>query len=303
MKFFTKEVKIGITGIVALVVLYLGISFLKGMTLSPSHNYFITFKNAKGLATSSPVYADGYQIGIVRNISYDFNKPGLVLVEIEVDDDVRMPLGTKASLTEGMLGGCTLNLAMGTNPREVIAIGDTITGEDADGLFDQVAKVMPEVNTVLQHVDSLITTLNTVASDPSIQRTLGNVENLTANANQLTANLNGSTQKLDKLLDKDVPQLMSTFNQAGQNVSKLTSNLAELDMQQTMNKVNQTIDDVQGLIDLMEDPNGNLGLLLKDTAVYHNLNSTINSANELLIDLKAHPKRYVHFSVFGKKDN
>ncbi|MCQ2196381.1 MAG: MlaD family protein [Bacteroidaceae bacterium] len=295
MKFFTKEVKIGLTGIAALVVLYLGISYLKGIKFSPSHNYYITFNNAKGLAASSPVYADGYQIGIVRNITYDFNKPGEVVVEVTVDDDVRMPVGTKASLAEGMLGGCTLNLTLGTNPKEVIAVGDTIKGSDDDGLMAQAAKMLPEVTVVLHHVDSLITTINTVASDPNIAKVIGNTE-------QLTANLNSSSQHLNKLLANDMPKLMKTFDEAGQNVNRLTGNLAELDMQQTLNKVNQTIDDVQGLIKLMEDPNGNLGLLLKDTAIYHNLNNTIKSANNLLIDLQAHPKRYVHFSVFGKKD-
>lgn len=295
MKYFTKEVKIGITGVVALIVLYLGISYLKGITFAASHNYYISFNNAKGLATSSPVYADGYQIGIVRNISYDFNKPGEVIVEISVDDDVRIPAGTKAALAEGMLGGCTLNLTMGTNPKQMYEAGDTIKGTDEAGLFDQVANVMPEVTVVLQHVDSLITTLNAVAGDPNIPRVIANTE-------QLTANLTQSTQQLNKLLNNDLPKLVNTFDQAGQNVTTLTSNLAELDMQQTLDKVNQTIDDVQGLIKLMEDPNGNLGLLLKDTAIYHNLNSTINSANDLLIDLQAHPKRYVHFSVFGKKD-
>ena len=302
MKFFTKEVKIGLTGVAALAVLYLGVSFLKGISFSPSHTYYITFANAKGLATSSPVYADGYQIGIVRDIAYDYDKPGEVVVEISVDSDVRMPIGTKASLAEGMLGGCTLNLKMGTNPKEIIASGDTIKGDDSDGLFEQIANVMPEVSQVLQHVDSLILTLNTLAANPNLQQTLSNMEQLTANANVLAANLNTSSENLNKLLQNDVPRLMNTFDQAGKNVTQLTGNLAQLDMQQTLDKVNQTIGDVQELINLMQDPNGNIGLLLKDTAVYHNLNGTIQSANNLLIDLKEHPKRYVHFSVFGKKD-
>ena len=302
MKFLTKEVKIGLTGVAALAVLYLGMSFLKGMSFTPSHYYYITFANAKGLATSSPVYADGYQIGIVRDITYDFDKPGEVLVEISVDSDVRMPVGTKASLAEGMLGGCTLNLKMGTNPKESIAVGDTIKGDDSDGLFEQVAKVMPEVGQVLEHVDSLILTLNTLAANPDLQQTLNNMQQLTANANLLATNLNNSSEQLNMLLKHDVGGGGDTFDQAVKNVTQLTGNLASLDMKQTLDQVNQTIGEVQNLIELMQDPSGNLGLLLKDTAVYHNLNSTIQSANNLLIDLKEHPKRYVHFSVFGKKD-
>ncbi len=295
MKYFTKEVKIGLVGVVALIVLYMGINFLKGVSFKPSHNYFITFANAKGLTTSSPVYADGYQIGIVKDINYDFENPGSVVVEITVDDDVRIPVGTKASLAEGMLGGCTLNMTLGTNPKQMIANGDTIKGSSDDGLFDQVANVMPQVSVVLQHVDSLITTLNMVAGDPNIPRILGNAE-------RLTNNLNSTSVQLNSLLNKDVPHLLSSFDAAGQNVEKLSANLAQMDLNQTMDKVNQTIDDVQELIRLMQDPNGNLGLLLKDTAVYHNLNATISSANNLLIDMQSHPKRYVHFSVFGKSD-
>jgi len=295
MKFFTKPVKIGITGVVTLIVLYLGVTFLKGIQFTPSHNYFISFNNAKGLATSSPVYADGYQIGIVKDINYDFNKPGTVIVEVTVDDDVRIPLGTKASLAEGMLGGCTLNLTMGTNPKEIIEVGDTIIGSDDDGLLGQAAKMLPQVSQVIEHVDSLITTLNKVAGDPNIPQILDNAE-------QLTASLNSSTDQLNTLLKKDIPQMLTTFDAAGKNVERLTGNLADLELQQTLTHVNKTITDVQELIAMMEDPNGNLGLLLKDTAIYHNLNTTIGSANNLLIDLQQHPKRYVHFSLFGKKD-
>lgn len=295
MKYFTKEVKIGLAGALSLVILYFGINFLKGMTLAATHNYYISFKNAKGLAKSSPVYADGYQIGIVKNVNYDFNKPGEVVVEISVDDDVRVPIGTEASLAEGMLGGCTLNLTMGTNPKVVIEPGDTLQGSESSGLMAQAEKMLPQVSTVIEHVDSLITTLNKVASDPNIGRAL-------VNAEQITANLNTSTRQLNSLLRNELPHMMKTFDQAGQNVAQLTGNLAELDMQQTLGQVNQTIEDVQGLIKMLENPDGNLGLLLRDTAIYQNLNNTINSANNLLIDLQAHPKRYVHFSIFGKKD-
>lgn len=300
MKYFTKEVKIGLTGIIAIVVLYMGVNFLKGVKMfGGSHNYFITFANAKGLAVSSPVYADGFKIGIVRDITYDFDKPGQVLVEVHVDDDVRIPKGTTASLAEAMLGGCTLNLTLGTNPKEMIEVGDTIAGSESDGLMAQAEKMLPQVSTVIEHVDSLINTLNRVANDPNIPQMLGNAE-------QITANLNVGTRQLNTLLQKDIPQMMGTFDRVGKNTERLTatlnSKLDEMDVAQTLAQVNQTISDVQELIHLMEDPHGNIGLLLKDTAIYHNLNTTIGSANSLLMDFKEHPKRYVHFSVFGKKD-
>lgn len=293
----SKEAKIGLTGIVAIVILYLGVTFLKGMTLFGSdHKYYISFHNAKGLTNSSSVYADGYQIGVVSNISYDYDKPGEVVIEISVDNDVRIPQGTTAQLAEGMLGGCTLNMTMGTNPKVAIAPGDTIIGSDGSGLMAKAEEMLPQVEQVVAHVDSLINTLNRVASDPNIQKTLENAE-------ALTANLNNSSAQLNVLLGSQVPALLKTFDAVGKNAEQMTQNLASLNMQQTLDQVNTTISDVQQLIALLQSPEGNLGQLLNDTLLYHNLNTTIGSANSLLQDLQAHPKRYVHFSVFGKKDN
>lgn len=293
----SKEVKIGLTGIVAIIILYLGVTFLKGMTIfGTSNKYYISFANAKGLTNSSSVYADGYQIGVVSNIRYDYNKPGEVVIEISVDDDVRIPVGTTAQLAEGMLGGCTLNMTMGTNPKETVQPGDTIRGNDASGLMAKAEEMLPQVEVVMQHVDSLILTLNRVAGDPNIQKTL-------ANAEALTNNLTTSTNNLNTLLNNQLPALIKTFDAAGKNVEQLTGNLAKIDMQQTLDQVNTTISDVQQLINMLQSPEGNLGLLLNDTLLYHNLNTTIGSANSLLEDFKEHPKRYVHFSVFGKKDN
>jgi len=293
---FSKEAKIGLTGIVAIIILYLGVTFLKGMSLFGTNDkYYISFQNAKGLTNSSSVFADGYQIGVVSNINYDYNKPGEVVIEISVDNDVRIPQGTTAELAEGMLGGCTLNMTMGTNPKVAIQPGDTIKGSDASGLMAKAEQMLPQVEKVMQHVDSLILTLNKVAGDPKIQQTL-------ANAEALTDNLNKSTEQLNLLLNKQLPTLITTYDAAGKNIEKLTGNLAELNMQQTLAHVNNTIDDVQELIKLLQNPDGNLGLLLGDTLLYHNLNTTIGSANNLLLDLQENPKRYVHFSVFGKKD-
>lgn len=288
--------KIGMTGIVAVIILYLGVTFLKGMSIfGTSDKYYISFQNAKGLTNSSSVFADGYQIGVVSNISYDYNKPGEVVIEISVDNDVRIPLGTTAQLAEGMLGGCTLNMTMGTNPKVALQPGDTIKGSDGSGLMAKAEQMLPEVEVVVQHVDSLILTLNRVAGDPNIQKTL-------ANAEALTSNLTSSTTQLNNLLNNQLPALIKTFNAAGQNAEQLTGNLAKLDMQQTLDQVNTTINDVQQLIALLQSPEGNLGQLLNDTLLYHNLNTTIGSANNLLLDMQAHPGRYIHFSVFGKKD-
>ena len=290
-----REIKIGITGIVALVVLFFGMKFLKGVKLFDTNDtYYIRFKDAKALSKSSTVYADGFNIGIVSNVAYDYNHPGNVIVAISVDKNVKIPHGTIAALDEAMLGGCTLNMTMGPNPANRYMPGDTLIGNTANGLMAAAADVLPKVEVVLAHVDSLILTLNALASNP-------NLSQIMVNAEHVTANLNESSKQLNHLLNKDIPQMATTFNKAGENVVTLTDNLNKLELQTTLNKVNQTMDNVQAATNKLNSPDNNLGLLLNDTALYGNLNNTVISATSLLEDLKAHPSRYVHFSVFGKK--
>lgn len=296
MKYLTKEVKIGLTGVIALAMLFVGINFLKGINLfQSSQSYYVSFKNAKGLAKSSPVYADGYNIGIVSNILYNYNEPGKVIVEIQVDNNLRIPKGSSAELISEMLGGCTMNLLLANNPRERYAPGDTIVGNETSGLMDQAATLVPQVEQVLSKVDTLLTSLNRLAADPNLAQILQNTQTLTQSLNQ-------STTELNRLLSTDVPQLARTFNQAGTNLAELTGNLKQLNFQATLDKVDTTLDNVGLMTAKLNSTDNSLGLLLNDTLLYSNLNSTVGSANNLLIDLKDHPKRYVHFSLFGKKD-
>ena len=138
MKYFTKEVKIGLTGIIAIAVLFLGLNFLKGINLFKSTNsYYISFSDAKGLTQSSPVYANGYNIGIVREIIYDYTNPGNVLVVIDADEQLRIGKGTSANLVTEMLGGCTLHLNLAANTTEYYQPGDTIKGNDSNGLMEK----------------------------------------------------------------------------------------------------------------------------------------------------------------------
>ena len=293
----SREVKIGLAGAIALVVLFLIINFLQGASLFSSQDtYYINFRNAKALAKSSPVYADGYNVGIVSNIHYDYDHPGTgVIVEIAVENGMRIPAGTVAVLDEAMLGGCTLNLMMGNSPVERFSPGDTLPSEANNGLMARAGELIPKLDQTLARVDTLLTTLNTVVGDSNIQAIL-------VNAKQLTATLGQSSRDLNHLLEKEVPTMTQTFNKAGENIVALTDTLKELNLAGTLAKVDATMADVKQMTSKLNEKDNNLGLLLNDTSLYGNLNRTSLGAAQLLEDLKANPKRYVHFSVFGKKD-
>lgn len=292
----SREAKIGVAGVIALVLLFFTIKFLQGVSLfSSSDVYVINFRNAKALAKSSPVYADGFQVGIVSDIRYDYEHPGHgVIVEISVDKGMRIPIDTKAVLDEAMLGGCTLNLMMGSSPVERYDVGDTIPSADNNGLMARAAELMPQLEQTIGKVDTLLVSLNALASDPNLTSTLANV-------NSLTANLDRSSEQLDLLLRRDVPALTKTFNTTGQHATALMDSLAALDLQATLATLDMTLREVQAAVAQLNRTDNNAGLLLHDAAIYENLTRTTEAAAALLEDLKANPKRYVHFSLFGKK--
>lgn len=296
MKYITKEVRIGIAGIVALCVLVYGINWLKGIQMfQPSSYFYVKFENVNGLTKSSPVYADGVRVGIVRDIIYDYENPGKVVVEVELDTELRMPKGSTAELTAELMGGVRMNILLANNPREKYIVGDTISGTLNNGMMEGVAKLMPQVESMLPKLDSILISLNTILGDKSIPASLNSLEKTTANFAIVSSQMRG-------LLSKDIPQLTSKLNTIGDNFVTISNNLKDIDYAATFQKVDATLANVKNITEKLNSKDNTIGLLLNDPSLYNNLNATTENASSLLEDLKAHPKRYVHFSLFGKKD-
>ena len=306
MKFFTKEVKIALVAIVGIIVLFFGLHFLKGMPVfSTDKVYYASFQNINGLSSSNPIYADGYQVGNVKSIIYDYNKSGRVLVAFQVDNDLRIPKGSSAEIVSDLMGNIKMNLLLANNPRERVEPGDTIQGNLDAGLMGSVESLVPTISAMLPKVDSILSSVNMLLADPALRASLHNIQTISSNLavtsaglNRLVAEANGKVPGILSKADYAMGKAGSTLN----NADRLAANLAELDVAQTLSKVDRTLDNVESVTRQLNSPNGSLGLLMRDPGLYNNMNSTVRSADSLLTDLKKHPKRYVHFSLFGKKD-
>lgn len=299
MKYFTKEVKIALVAIAGVVVLFFGMNFLKGLNIfSSEDNYYVQFSDITGLSSSSPVYADGFKVGVVKDIIYDYTHTEGSKVLIGVDKQLRIPQGSSAEIVSDMLGNVKVNLLLANNPREKVAPGGLIKGMINDGAMGKLQDMVPAVEKMLPKLDSIMTSLNAILADPAIRQSLHNVQAITDNLTASTAQLN----TLMAGLNKNVPGMMSKANNVLDNTETLTANLAAVDVASTMRQVDQTIANVQQLTAKLNSKEGTLGLLMNDTQLYDNLNSTMRNADSLVIDLRQHPKRYVHFSVFGRKD-
>lgn len=292
----TKEVKIGIIGITALVMLFLGINYLKGVSMfKSSTSYYVEYTDINGLATSSPVFASGYKVGIVRGIQYNHANPGHVVVEIELDKGMQIPTGSKGELVTEMLGTVKMNLKLNLESKTYCQPGDTLPGNVNNGLMGIAETAMPKVEQLLPKMDSILTSLNALLANPALTATLQNAE-------KITTNLDVTTRHLNNLMKNDLPQLTGHLTTITDNVSVITDNLKGIDYANIMQKVDSTLYQVQLLTGKLNSKDNTVGLLFNDPTLYNNLSATTANAASLLEDLQAHPKRYVHFSLFGRKE-
>lgn len=291
-----KEVKIGLIGIVAIGLLIFGLNYLRGISmLESSRAYYVKFNNINGLPTSSPVFANGFKIGIVRDIQYNYKELGSVIVKVELDENMRIPTGSKGELVTEMLGTVKMNLILKLENQTYLQPGDTLEGFANYGLMGVAETIMPKVEMMMPKMDSILNSLNQLLSHPALTATLQNTE-------QITANLNITTCELNKLIKNDLPQITNNLTGISENIYTISQNLKGVDYATTMRQIDSTLYNIKLLTNKMNSKDNTIGLLFNDATLYDNLTSTTANASSLLKDLKDHPKRYVHFSLFGKTD-
>ena len=297
-KILTREVKIALVAIVGIIILFFGLNFLKGMSIFSNDNiYYVKFKDISGLSSSNPIYADGYQIGVVKGIDYDLDHQHDIVVRMQVENGLRIPMGSCAEIVTDLMGNVKLNILMGNDPRNRFEPGDTLCGIVNRGALGKVADIVPEVQKMMPKLDSILTSVNRLLADPAIAASLHNIQHI-------TGDLTTSTRELNQLLssvNRQVPGLMQKADGVLDNTNQLTANLAQLDIQGTMTQVNQTLANVQEFTNQLNHNSGSLGLLMRDPALYNSLTTTVRNADSLLTNVREHPKRYVHFSLFGRR--
>ena len=291
-----KEVKIGLIGIMAIAMLVFGINYLRGVAMfKSSRSYYVEFNNINGLPVSSPVFANGYKIGLVRDIQYNYEKLGTVTVEVEVEEGMRIPTGSKGELVTEMLGTVKMNLLLNLESQNYLQPGDTLQGFANNGIMGVAETMVPKLEQMLPKMDSILNSLNKLMADPALAATLHNAE-------QVPANLTVNTHDLNKVMKNDLPKITGNLNSLTDNLNTISYNLKGIDYAATMRSIDSTLYNVRMLTNKLNSKDNTIGLLFNDPTLYNNLSTTTANAASLLEDLKSHPKRYVHFSLFGRKE-
>ena len=295
-KYFSKEVKIAISVIVSAVILYFGIEFLKGINLmQPSNYYYIKYDNVAGLTVSTPVTVDGFKVGLVRSIDYDYETYQGAVVEVMLDKKLRIPEGSKAVLQADLLGTVTLTLQLNKYVSTYCSPGDYLVGESDAGLMNNVEEeLLPSLAALLPKIDSLLDGLNGVVRSQELNKTLTNVA-------RISDELRVASHHISTLLADPVPVIVSDVKRITHNLDGLTAELSQSNIKQTIAHIDGVVASVDTLMAKLHQPDNTVGALLTDRALYDALNRSVTSADSLLIDLRLNPKRYVHFSLFGGK--
>ena len=303
-----KNVLIGLTVVVSICILYWGIEFLKGINLlKPANFYYAKFEKVNGLTVASPVTVNGFKVGQVREITYDYDT-NQISVELSFEKGLKIPDGSTITFSNELLGAAALQLNLGAS-KTYMEVGSVIPTQMQGGLMDKVGNdMMPALVSILPKVDSIVGSVNQILANPAIAASV-------TRCDAITRELAASSAQLTELmasLNKAIPGMVHNANGALANANALTgdlrtttgnlntitSNLKELPLDTTLNRINATLANVQRLTAKLNNENSSLGMLLNDKKLYQNATSTVASLDSLLQDVKKHPKKYVTIKVF-----
>lgn len=293
---FSKEMVIGAVTIVSLILLYIGVNYLKGINLfKPVNHYYVTCPNVKDLTISSPVYVDGFKVGLVHDIIYNYATTSDIRIEINLDKGMKINKGSYVTLEKTLLSGGELHLHLNTYVDDFLTPGSTIEGRVANDMMAMVQdQIIPQIIDLIPKLDSIFMGLEALINHPALSQSLNNIE-------RTTASLEQSSRKLDQLLGKDIPVVAENLKNATGNFVGFSEELNSLDIKDinhTISTLGVTMDNLKLTTNKLNSTDNSLGLLLNDTLLYRSLDKTVSNASDLLIDLKQNPKRYVRFSLF-----
>jgi phospholipid/cholesterol/gamma-HCH transport system substrate-binding protein len=309
-----NETKVGVLAAFAIALLIIGYNFLKGNSIFSSETIlYAKYSRVDGLGTSKPVLVNGFQIGRVDQL--ELMADGSILATLKIKDEYKIPVNTIARLeSTDLLGGKAIVMVLG-NSTEYAADGFTLNTNVERGIMESVQPVQKKAEQIIAKMDSVLTSVNTILN-PNFQQ---NVEKSFTSISATLASLESTSKKVDLLVGSESSKLSNilsnvesisvNFKNNGakidavlNNLTTTTDKMAALNFKQTVDNANKAMSDLQLMIADIKAGKGSIGKLINDEQMYQNLNNASKNLDALMIDLKANPKRYVHFSVFGKNN-
>ena len=301
---YAREIKVGLLATTCLFLLFFGFNFLKGVNIfSPTNSYHGVYYNLHGLEEQAAVSIRGHKVGQVDAIRYDFTKDSAFTVDISIHTDIDLPQGTRMALVaDGLLGGMAIELILpesdenAVQPSDFIAHGAYIPTMYVPGLMESVqGELIAKIASAVENIDSLVAQVKIQLEGDHLKATLANVD-------RISTDLTGVSAELKRLMATRVPSIVNNADTAVANFNIIVADLKDANLKATVARVDTAVNGVNALLADVRSGEGTLGQLMYNKSLYNHIDAAVLSADSLLTDLKAHPKRYVHFSVFGKKE-
>ena len=290
----SREVRVGLLAALCLFLLYFGFKFLKGTNIfNPIHSYSGRFVDLQGLTEQAPVYVRGFKVGQVEEITYDFAKDTAFNIVVSLNKDIRVVEGSELRLVpDGLLGGMAVEVIIpaGQELAEIPAHSQLPTSVKPSMIDGLAGPIIASLDSTLSSIRALIDNVNGQIEKDQLRTIL-------AHADQLLTSLKATSSRLDGILKNDVPHIMQEVDGILTDVKKLSANASEADIAALVARADATLAEVNRLVEAANNPNGTTGKLLHDESLYNNLNSTLQSADSLMQDLREQPNSV----IWGKK--
>ena len=297
-KVFSKELTIGVTVIVAILILVFGIDYLKGVNLfKPANFYVAAYDNVQGLELSAPVVIDGYKVGQVREIKFNYEKPGKIDVILALDKKLQLPDNSVAVIGSTLLSGAFVEIMVGDSHKMLTVGGDIKTAVKPDLMANVSEQLMPSVNSILPKFDSIMSHLDNLIADPALAQSIRRLDGITDNIMAVTGGLKATVGRDLPVLTGGVRPRAAQLDTITRNLGLLSQQLKALPIQSTMNNVNTATDNLARFSNQLNDRNSSLGQLMYDDDLYRRINSVTANIDSLIVDIKRNPKRYISIKL------
>lgn len=305
----SKEFKVGLLAVVAIVTLYFGFNFLKGIDLfKDTNNYYALYQNIDGLTVSNPVVINGLSVGRVSNIDILQEKGNIVAVEVNISSNIKLGLGTVARLVNtDFLGSKAIELMLSDSSLVYYEDGDTLKSGVDEGITEflkqNAAPVADNIGTTITRINAILESFQ--GNSEKINATLDHIEGITGSLNRKMPAMQDRIIWLLDSLNKNSQELsvvMASLKPIMANVGQITDSLKTLELSKTLKKAQTTLDNLNANLEGLKAGEGTMGKLMHDDSLYIYLSNTARDLDRLFVDLEENPGRYVQFSVFGKKD-
>ncbi|GAA0744972.1 MULTISPECIES: MlaD family protein [Flavobacteriaceae] len=301
----SREVKTAILVISGIVLFIYLFNYLKGENLlDSSRTYYTVYDNVEGLAPSTPVTINGFSVGKVQDISFTDDGSGKLLVKLLVDNDFKFSKNSKAQLYDlGLIGGKGVAIIPAFDNAEIAKSGSYLESSVKGGLSELVNQrltpLQEKIETMMVSADSLLSNLNDVFDEEAKANLRGSIAGL----NQTISSFKSTSETINKLLKDNQESLNSTLANAENltnNLSKITDSVADANLGATLKNLQQTVNGLNSVLASIDNGEGTIGKLLKDDALYKNLEGASKEMELLLLDIKLHPARYRR--ILSKKE-